>query len=110
MLPKYRNPCWYSNIAIPQSWKEKIDGWTPFSHFLNMNPANDRLIKIESDATASQSLESHHLYCLHSFLEISFPKCGSSSLYNLIVQHGDVANPQIKEGENLSSSVVSLLV
>ena len=102
MLPKYRNPCWYSNIAIPQSWKEKIDGWTPFSGFLNLNPANDRLIKIVSDATASQSLQSHHLYCLHSFLEISFPKCGSTSLYNLIGQHGDVANPQIKEGEHMS--------
>ena len=102
MLTKYRNPCWYSNIAIPQSWKSKIDTWSPFSNFIDPDAPNDMLMKIVSDATASQSLQSHHLYCLHGFLEISFPKCGSTSLYNLIGQHGDVANPRIKEGENLS--------
>ena len=56
-------------------------------------------MKIVSNATASQSLESQHLYCLHGFLEIGFPKCASTSLYNLIGQHGDVANPKVKEGQ-----------
>ena len=101
MLPEYRNPCWYSNISLPLAWQKNVDTWPEIPGNITFRVSSDNLTSIVSNALASQSLPAlnHSLYCLHGLLEIGFPKCGSTSLYNMIAAHDDVASLQVKEGQ-----------
>ena len=95
MLPEFRNPCWYSNISIPRQMSTDIDSWQSIIRRQN----RIQTMKIVSEAIASQvePVVQPELYCLFSFLEMGFAKSGSTSLYNLLGAHADVANQRIKE-------------
>ena len=81
--PQFRNPCWYSH----------------FPYAVN-NTTCERLKQTISILEHSnESRYTDHLYCLPAFFLAGFPKCATTTLYDMIVQHPDIAPPKCKEGE-----------
>ena len=99
---KYRNPCWNSSLRIPhdlsryfyEMWYPKFSDNTIKSAIREVN-----LSQFLSDTyTHCQSQLEQRIYCLPFVYLAGFPKCGTTSLYQMLVQHPLVAKPLRKEG------------
>ena len=100
---KFRNPCWYDFHPTPNSqdsremyllhkekFKQVIGSCdTPLSY----SPSLAKNV-LEQAAEISSKKQ---LHCLPSFFLSGFPKCASTALYTMIVQHPQIAQPRCRE-------------
>lgn len=89
-LPNFTNPCWYSH-KMPLSIVQKLNIETASI------PDNSQNVK-KYIAEFQQSREMQ-LYCLPAFYLAGFAKCGTTTLYQLLLQHPQIAPPNQKEGQ-----------
>ena len=94
-LPNLMNPCWYSNITVPERVASLLK--------TNLNSRSSRLSK-ESIANVyhqifdqPSSKSKPTMYCLPAFFIGGFPKSGTSSLHYALKQHSTIQSPTIKE-------------
>jgi hypothetical protein len=94
---KYRNPCWTSALQIPRDASERFRNLEMIEH-----PVFNKAMATSVVNRSKQSLVSKHspqrLYCLPSVHIASFPKCGTTTLYKLIIKNPMMAEPLRKEG------------
>ena len=94
---KYRNPCWTSALQIPLEASE---------HFENLKLMKYPVFtKVRATSIVNRSKQSlvskqspQRLYCLPSVHIAAFPKCGTTTLYKLIIKNPMMAKPLRKEG------------
>ena len=79
--PQFRNPCWYSHYPYTDTKCERVPVKISIYQHFNTNRHRD------------------HLYCLPAFFLAGFLKCATTTLYDMIVQHPDIAPPKCKEGQ-----------
>ena len=82
-LPQFRNPCWYSHF--PYTVKSKT------CERIRLN--------VPILGHSKESRHTDHLYCLPAFFLAGFSKCATSTLFDMIIQHPDIAPPKCKEGQ-----------
>ena len=88
----FRNPCWYdfyqtyTNPQIPTSRLCTYSLWTWLNH-----------VQAEQVLRQVKSFGEKHLYCLPALFVSAFPKCATSTLYEMITQHPLVATNLCKE-------------
>ena len=95
----FTNPCWYADFNVPVEThnQQKIsETLTELEHTFSMNEATELLETITS--TRNDNRKDNRLVCLPAFYLAGFPKCGTSTLYELITAHPHVAPPNRKEG------------
>ena len=92
--PRFRNPCWYSPMSIPENAFETLANTT----LINFPVFSDRkavevMYKIKTTKSSRKSF-----YCLPGVYLAGFPKCATTTLYKLITAHPGLARPRKKEG------------
>ena len=88
--PNFTNPCWYSHKMSPSVVKELNVETAPI-------PGNSQNIKkYIAEFKRSQGVQ---LYCLPAFYLAGFAKCGTTTLYELLLQHPQIVPPNQKEGQ-----------
>jgi len=98
----FTNPCWYVDINPPPEAiiQQKISTTLSDIENIPVDKAFKLLVKITS--TGKERLYGNDgkdmLVCLPAFYLAGFSKCGTSTLYELITAHPDIASPHIKEG------------
>ena len=98
----FTNPCWYVDINPPPEAiiQQKISTTLSDIENIPVDKAFKLLVKVTS--TGKERLygndEKDMLVCLPAFYLAGFSKCGTSTLYELITAHPDIASPHIKEG------------
>ena len=99
---KYRNPCWNSSLRIPHDLSQYFSKmWFPkFNDNTTMNKPVIREFNVSQFLSNrhNQSQFEQRIYCLPFLYLAGFPKCGTTSLYQMVVQHPLVAKPFRKEG------------
>ena len=100
-LSHYTNPCWYSDLHIQNS----IPSGQLLTEFVHLGVFRENILLKYGNTLGDDSnpLNLTHrgdkrLYCLPKFYLAGFPKTGTTSLYEYITQHEDVAKPVDKEG------------
>ena len=88
----FRNPCWYHFHQKPMlsSLKTTTTCATPSSYTPSI--ANHTIQNYENLLASAQRLS-----CLPAFFLSGFPKCASTTLYAMIIQHSKIAAPRCKE-------------
>ena len=88
---QFRNPCWYNFHPIPNS---------PLIPVITMN-SMPRLtydpVKSKQLLKQVKSSGKRHLYCLPTFFLSRFAKCGTTTMYEMLVKHPLVAKTACKE-------------
>ena len=98
---KYRNPCWYSSLHIPHVLSDYFHDLTAIHSPLvsgssrNLVPAIQRFKFL---STVRRKSVEPSLYCLPFVHLASFPKCGTTALYQMLIRHPLIAEPVRKEG------------
>ena len=100
--PKYRNPCWYSSLQIPHDISRYFSRIKAVHY--PMFDSTGRAEQVVKSLSTNSTLH-RQLFCLPSVYIAAFPKCGTTALYNLIVQHPKIAPPITKEGHFWSTFV-----
>ena len=95
---EHRNPCWYSSLHIPPSLSRhfntiKAVRWPVFDSTIRSEQVVKRTL-----STVNNQQHQKRLLCLPYVYLAGFPKCGTTALYHLLVQHPLVAQPLRKEG------------
>ena len=105
----FTNPCWYANFnVLPGTmFRQKIsDALAELEDTFSVNKASELLVKITSTGKEGHNKDDR-LVCLPAFYLAGFPKCGTSTLYELISAHPSIASPHIKEGHFWSYFMMS---
>lgn len=98
----YRNPCWYAKLMIPE-YALKIFHKTPvvrnplFSEKAAFSLVNSISQSYSIQNSSKYGTKHQRLVCLPSIYLAGFPKCGTTSLYNVIVHHPSIVPPNTKE-------------
>lgn len=98
----YRNPCWYAKLTLPES-VQKTFRKTPvvrsplFSDKTASSVVNSILQSYNIQNSSKTSAKHLRLVCLPSIYLAGFPKCGTTSLYNVIAHHPSIVPPNTKE-------------
>ena len=88
----FRNPCWYdfhqnfTNPKIPTSHPCKVSLWQWSKH-----------VQAEQVLRQLKAPGERHLYYLPTFFVPAFPKCATTALYYMIIQHPLIAKNRCKE-------------
>ena len=114
-IPKYKNMphsnCWYVNFKqISPALRRKLSSWSTLSNieheysveeaFKVMNTVlgnNQRASFIINSSWSS--VTNREFFCLPKVYLGGIPKCGTTTLYNLIVSHPNIEQPFDKEGQ-----------
>ena len=100
---KFKNPCWYDFYPTPNSQDNKE------MHKLHQEKFKQVIGSCDTPLSYTPSLAKHvveqaaetssrkQLHCLPSFLFSGFPKCASTALYTMIIQHPQIAQPRCRE-------------
>lgn len=114
-IPKYRNMlhsnCWYVNFKqISPTMSKKLSSWYQLSHIehlysveqaskiINAVLGNNQRASFIENSTWS-SVANREFFCLPKVYLGGVPKCGTTTLYNLIVSHPNIEQPFEKEGQ-----------
>jgi len=95
----FTNPCWYVDINPPPEAiiQQKISTTLSEIENIPVDKAFKLLVKVTSTGLYGNDGKDM-LVCLPAFYLAGFSKCGTSTLYELITAHPDIASPHIKEG------------
>ena len=87
----YRSPCWYSQLLFP-IWPEG------FRRFLKKmtNERSDQAIRSRFYNQIFVSTPNRTLLCLPAFFLAGFPKCGTTTLHEMLYKHPMIAQPSTK--------------
>ncbi|KAJ8317755.1 hypothetical protein KUTeg_005659 [Tegillarca granosa] len=91
-LPEFKNPCWYESLYDANVYLN--NKYSLLSRSVRLNMID--LIQ-EWSKRIARDKEPKRLRCLPYFFIVGQPKCGSTDLFNRIIQHPDVISPAIKE-------------
>lgn len=92
--PRFRNPCWYSPMSIPNSTFKTLANVS----LINFPVYSDRkAVELMHNIKNTKSSKKT-LYCLPGVYLAGFPKCATTTLYKLITAHPGLALPLRKEG------------
>ena len=81
--PRFRNPCWYSPISIPNSTFKTLANVS----LINFPVYSDRkAVELMHNIKNTKSSKKT-LYCLPGVYLAGFPKCATTTLYKLISAH-----------------------
>ena len=103
---KYRNPCWYSSLHIPHDLSDYFHTLRVIRHplFSSRTSSSDSVILkfnisyFLSAVHNSQEKFEKRFFCLPFVYLASFPKCATTTLYQMLIRHPLVATPARKEG------------
>lgn len=114
-IPKYNHMlhsnCWYVNFKpISPTLNRKLSSWSKLSNieYLYSVKQATRIISavLGKDQRASfavnsswNSVANREFFCLPKVYLGGVPKCGTTTLYNLIVSHPNIEQPFDKEGQ-----------
>lgn len=117
MLP---SNCWYTNSFrnVPQKVIDRILSVSNFNQISHQFPQSeaerilDAVLKdnqtIEFEVVRPRKLEpSGEVFCLPTVYLPGFPKCGTTSLYNLLMSHPHAERPAKKEGQFWGNFVIA---
>lgn len=101
--------CWFNNFRpITSILKQKLSSWSSLASIQHLYSDKQAISTLNavlgSDrqppfATHSGIAASREFFCLPKVYLGGVPKCGTTTLYNLIVTHPSVAKPFDKEGQ-----------
>ena len=86
---KFKNPCWYDFHQIPTNLLNQKDQCS-FPGSIDLSQAKHVLQQLKNSSEGQ-------LHCLPAFFLSGFPKCGTTSLHQMILQHPLVAKSSCKE-------------
>ena len=93
---QFRSPCWYDDHQKPKSvlLKPKVAGWDCSPTRLSYDP-----VKAQNILEQAERPSERHLSCLPAFFLSGFPKCATTTMYELLVQHPLVMQTVCKESQ-----------
>lgn len=114
-IPKYKNMlhsnCWYVNFKqISPTLSRKLSSWSKLSNIdhqysvkeaskiINAVLGNNQRASFIVNSSWS-SVANKDFFCLPKVYLGGVPKCGTTTLYNLIVSHPNIEQPFDKEGQ-----------
>ena len=102
LSPNFESHCWFTKPkAVTHDIEQKLTSWQDAREIRRQNfteTLTNQLITDVRSISAKDTTNTSTLFCLPSIFLIGFPKCGTSTFYNMITSHENVAAPFIKEG------------
>ena len=90
---EFKNPCWYDFHQKPTS--PLIQTPDCYAIMLSYNTKLTQQVLEQVKRSGAR-----HLYCLPAFFLIGFPKCGTTTLYKMIIKHPLIADTKCRVKEN----------
>ena len=109
-IPDYKeflpSNCWnvYNFNPISQNFKKELSSWSTLYHIEQMYSLQKatKIIKAlvgdDQRALFTPSSNKQDTFCMPKVYLGGFPKCGTTSLYNLLILHPNIEQPVTKEG------------